>query len=351
MTREKVSRGDSLNEGKKKMGFKVYELICQKLFNGADEEYAIGHLFLVLQWNLMARSENVADCHAENITWHDDALCFNFPKTKCDQKGKRSDALWHVYATPNNPVTCPILSLARFLFSNPGTLSKHHRKAATSVSANGYSKLFEGSSQYSCFSNILKKVIIEHEDEFRKMGVEEKDMGSHSARKGACSHALAGSTVAPPIVSICLRAMWSMGSVKERYLHYEKAGDQYLGRVVSEMDVSCKTFAVSPPYFDFSSVLNAEEKEKDVDKLLLSFIVTGGTVCPRVYKIFCFCFASLCFHAQYMKENVKAVTKINGTPLFNMIPIEIQRLAVVRYPWNATAFTPNFTGQFILPTF
>ncbi len=75
--------------------------------------------------------------------------------------------------------------------------------------SNGCSKLFECSSQYSWFSNILKKVIIDHKDEFRKLGVEEKDVSSHSAWKAACSHALVGSAVAPPIVSICLWAMWS----------------------------------------------------------------------------------------------------------------------------------------------
>jgi len=72
-------------------------------------------------------------------------------------------------------------------------------------------------------------------------------LGSHSARKGACSHASAGTTVSPPIVSICLRAIWSMGQVKERYLHYEKAGDQYLGRVVAGLNCSDHSFAVLPP--------------------------------------------------------------------------------------------------------
>jgi hypothetical protein len=41
-----------------------------------------------------------------------------------------------------------------------------------------------------------------------------------------------------------------MRSVKERYLQYKKAGDQYLGRVVSGLDVNNVSFAVSPPYFE-----------------------------------------------------------------------------------------------------
>jgi hypothetical protein len=80
----------------------------------------------------------------------------------------------------------------------------------------------------SCLHRIIKK----YTDEFFALGINPGDFGSHSARKGASSHACSGTTVSPPIVSICLRAMWSLGHVKERYLQYEKAGDQYLGRVV-----------------------------------------------------------------------------------------------------------------------
>ena len=54
-----------------------------------------------------------------------------------------------------------------------------------------------------------------------------------------------------PMVSICLCAMWSMGHVKERYLQYEKAGNQSLGQVVCGLDVNFDKFAVLPPFFEF----------------------------------------------------------------------------------------------------
>ena len=96
---------------------------------------------------------------------------------------------------------------------------------------------------------IFHQVILENEEAFRKLGVGVGDLGSHSARKGSCSFASAGSTVSPPMVSICLRALWSMGPVKERYLHYEKAGDQYLGRVVLwEKSESTPMFTGIPPH-------------------------------------------------------------------------------------------------------
>jgi hypothetical protein len=41
--------------------------------------------------------------------------------------------------------------------------------------------------------------------------------------------------------------MWSMGLVKEHYLQFKKAGDQYLGRVVSGLDVNDVSFAIRRP--------------------------------------------------------------------------------------------------------
>ena len=102
------------------------------------------------------------------------------------------------------------------------------QEVSQNVSWNGYTKLFPGRNQYGRFMKCFHKVVIENEELFLRLGVGEGDLGSHSARKGACSFASSGSTVSPPIVSVCLRAMWSMGTVKERYLHYEKAGDQLL---------------------------------------------------------------------------------------------------------------------------
>ena len=65
--------------------------------------------------------------------------------------------------------------------------------------------------------------------------------------------------VSPPIVSICVRAGWSMGGVKDKYLKRENAGDQYVGRCASCLDQLDKTFAVSPPHFDYSNLNEIEQ--------------------------------------------------------------------------------------------
>ena len=94
------------------------------------------------------------------------------------------------------------------------------------------------------------------------MGVEISELGSHSIRKGSALRCSTGCTVSPPMASICLRAGWSMGPVKERDIHYEKAGDQFVGRTVTGLDVTSEEFGISPCYFDFSKIKDEEERNR-----------------------------------------------------------------------------------------
>ena len=52
------------------------------------------------------------------------------------------------------------------------------------------------------------------------------------------------------MVSIYLRAGWSMGTIKDRYLHYEKAGNQYIGCIVAGISILSIKFVASPAHFD-----------------------------------------------------------------------------------------------------
>ena len=224
----KMEHGDSGIIGKKKMDFKVYEKICELFLKEEGEEFLFAHCFLTLEWNLMSRSDNIVNAHLFHITWEDDCLAFRFGKSKTDQTGRNSDQVWHVYATPDKPAICPVLALATYVFANPG-LTNIENFTELDGDGNPSGRLFPGGDQYGRFMDCLHRIVENNQDEFLLLGVRPGDLGSHSAWKGACSFASAGSTVSPPMVSICLRAMWSMGSVKERYLQGEKAGDQYLG--------------------------------------------------------------------------------------------------------------------------
>ena len=62
VAKHKKQNGESLVEGKRHMSFEVYTLMCEILSKGENtnnSEYLFAHCYLVLEWNLMARSENV----------------------------------------------------------------------------------------------------------------------------------------------------------------------------------------------------------------------------------------------------------------------------------------------------
>ena len=58
-----------------------------------------------------------------------------------------------------------------------------------------------------------------------------------------------GSTAGPAFASICQRAGWKCGGTTDRYLKYEKAGDQFVGRTVCGLDINTEDFSVLPPHF------------------------------------------------------------------------------------------------------
>ena len=71
---------------------------------------------------------------------------FHFAKTKCYQTDKNADQLRRVYATPKNPATCPLLTLARYLLSNPGALPDVTDSTNEEQYRSGH--LFPGKDQY-----------------------------------------------------------------------------------------------------------------------------------------------------------------------------------------------------------
>ena len=70
------------------MNFSTYKLMCKKFFK-INHEYAdFAHLYLILEWNLMARSDNIKDLNIKQIEWRNDLLVFSLQKEKEIKKEK-----------------------------------------------------------------------------------------------------------------------------------------------------------------------------------------------------------------------------------------------------------------------
>ena len=327
---EKMETGVSLEEGKKAMTFEVYKLMCDKLIKTGTNEATFAHLFLILEWNLMARSDNCKNLQLGHIEWRHDCLVFFFGKTKGDQTGDHSDTPWHVYSNPTQPTICPVLALAKYLLSNPDILKSG-------------SPLFPGNDQYNRFIKAFHRIIHDNIQEFKALGVEENMLGSHSCRKGAITLVSTGCTVSPPLASVCLRAGWSMGAVKDRYIHYEKAGDQFTGRSVCGISSTTKEFALSPVYWDFTNV--DDEAATSVASTIAETVVDSNEVSSCTFELLRFLFAAICYHYDFLTNKLSQSDKLRASPLFIAAGLfEHKNAATTAYPWTATQYTTLPTG-------
>lgn len=329
----KQTLGLKISEGKSHMTVAVYEFLCKTMFQSRKPEHVFAHTFTVLDWNLMKRAENVVDAKIAHISFSNDAMVFMFSKSKSQQDGAEEYlGPWHVYANPQKPWLCPILAIARFCFMYPEVFT-------------GNRPLFEGKNSYSRYQKVFTQLLHDHSRELRQLGVEPSDLGTHSARKGVGTLVAAGCTVAPPIISICLRMGWALGGVLGRYFKHGDAGDQSVGRMASKMNPMEEDYSVCRPYFDFSnldSAVDRQSQKEELDKFLAEHL--PSSVSCTSLMLARELYASICFHHQYLDEHLHASSPFRDSPFFKDIPQNIMERARIAYPWDATCDTPIFTG-------
>jgi hypothetical protein len=174
---------------------------------GSWEWMWFGWAFIIFLWNLMARSCSIGNIMLQHLRWADDCLIVRLPKHKGDQEGERSLLMdRHVYANPLELSICPILSLAVLVFC------KGFREAG------GKQQVFEGTRTENKFSDMLSVILKGLSDSVQALlGANIKDIGTHTPRKSCATYAC-GVVDGPSSVMVFLRAAWSLGNVKDRYL-------------------------------------------------------------------------------------------------------------------------------------
>ncbi len=110
--------------------------------------------------------------------------------------------------------------------------------------------------------------------------------------------------------------------------------------MVSGLNVNDISFAVSPPYFE----CDGDVKEK-ILALLTDFTVWGYEIRGENFHMPYFCFASLCYHFNFLLTVLPKRNKLQASPFFTHIPNYAKEAATVRMPWNKTANTPVFIGM------
>ena len=101
------------------ISLQIYSLLCDYFMQQPDDDTILYNTFLILEWNLMTRSDIVTSYHLNHIEWRNDSLVIFFAHSKGDQEGVNQREPWHIYANPGQPSICTVLALAKYLFSNP----------------------------------------------------------------------------------------------------------------------------------------------------------------------------------------------------------------------------------------
>jgi hypothetical protein len=149
-------------------------------------------------------------------------------------------------------------------------------------------------------------------DRFVSLGMPPQYFGTHSVRKGAVTHISTGITLCPPIASICLRANWSMPGVINRYIIYENAGDQLVGKCVSGCTRMTKEFGASPAYFDFSTCdrQDHERYRRQLNDWIKDQMPIDGRLNEKGFAIFKMCISSIEYHKEFLVSNLHKVSNI-----------------------------------------
>ncbi|KAL7494346.1 hypothetical protein ACHAWT_003470 [Skeletonema menzelii] len=310
----------------------AYELIAEHLFKSGEKRDIFNHLMLLLDWNLMKRSENCLNVKMIHIEFEEDYLKFVFEKEKGKQHGDMHGP-WHCFANPEKPHICLVLAFARYIFAFPEVLQEGK-------------PLFPGTNQYTRYSSRMHDLFFEIKDDLYDIGIDWRELGTHSTRKGVGSMVANASTVGPPIVALCLRAGWKLGGVKEMYLFRQDAGDLNVGRRAACLDIETKEFGISPPYFDCSD-LDKDGKlavMAKVDRWLKDRIPKVDSIPANSWNLAVQCFASICYHHSTLLADLDVECPLRHAPVFRDIPEEFKNRAKVAFPWNKTRDTPKFNG-------
>ena len=141
-------------------------------------------------------------------------------------------------------------------------------------------KLLAGEYQYNCYADILNLTLKKYEDEFARIRMKVGTIGTHSACKGAATLAASGCIISPSMASICTRAGWTLGGIRDKCIKYKFAGDQFLGRTVCGLNSLVKEFSTSPPFFNMN-----DGGLGQVDHLIRTHIIGAGYVSIAMFEV------------------------------------------------------------------
>ncbi len=278
--------------GKNNFTIAAYKYICELAMYSKN---TLCLCFTIYCWNLVARGETVGHMLFENISWGEDSIIIKIPKQKNDQQGEFADIPKHIYCNPFNFLVDPFFGLGLFILCRGCYTSK-----VFSDECNIEEK----------YCGWLRSALIDltEVEQNTVFGAISSMFGSHSNRKGAvtylCNQIVGGTS----IISIFMRAGWSISKQHNPYFHQGDGGDQYCGRVVAGLNVLSYDFATLPPRFAGLSGPTCDD---------YNIMITGYDSYPTSFKtVIPYLVASVIHHLSN-SDNVRKIP--NDHPIFKTL--------------------------------
>jgi hypothetical protein len=237
----RADEGD-ICDGDRPLTWALYKYFNRLFLEMGDADGAFAAAFSKLAVNLACCGKSTGQICVKKMKWQDDYIELPFAHSKDSQQADKS-----------------IKKLPRSLYCNP---LEHDSDVASSlfdymahnpdVLANPEGPLFSGSvdAQAHRFTKIVtrlknkRKITIE-----RDYGLEIKDIGVHSWRKGAHRKLNTGSTASPSAAAACIRGGHSLGANRDVNIAQSQASDNFCVRVLAGLPEHDPRFAVAYPDF------------------------------------------------------------------------------------------------------
>lgn len=303
--------------GKKPLTFQMYDVLGKTMYEMEARPFKV--LFVLLCWNLMARSCSVDRICLPHLDWSNDALTIMFCHTKTNQTGEGKGLhARHIYANPRRPHICPILALGIYLI--------------TSAARPTGSKLFHSSREYDRVLSGLRKTIKTIGARlFELVGLDPEEWGLHSPRKGAASYGSNGPCAVHKSINDN-RGGWAQAGQGDTYYGYVPEGDQLIGRVLACLPMNSTDFAILPPMF--ADVILSPTVMEAIKIMFPSYLKTGGgeKEDEKGYiplRVLSFCLASVVYHFDWLSATITKHHPLRSTPLFTDAGLKNQLRALV----------------------
>ena len=266
--------------------FTLVRILCTWFLGSGD---IFSWVFLLMQWNCMARSINIDCVGFSNMRRGTDSLVIKYDDTKADKAGENCHNK-NLYANPKDPVVCVFLAIGIYCAMEHKSLEN---KNCLFLSADA-----ELGNAAQRFCSKLSTVIQKYTDIVASY-IRFDRANTHGIRKGGSRHACAGTTCPPSLVSVALRGEWSMGKVFDIYFKFGEFGDQYLGRILAGLDPNDTTFACLPPYFT-EPITNVH-----IGRAMKGMFGNILETHPSAKSTLSLCLASIVYHSDFIKEIIR----------------------------------------------